>query len=141
MAQSAKRPTLDFSSGHDLMVHEIELHVGLCPDSAEPAWDSLSLSASPPTCLSLSLTKICIFLKMGSGEVLHGGVLGLVLVCFCLILRWDYNVHLLLRTTTLRQGPGFNLKKNKTVTSNLHMLPCNVPRCNMLVLTLPAPRS
>ena len=42
--------TLDFGSGHDVMVRGIEPHVGLCTDSVEPAWDSLSLS------LSLSLT-------------------------------------------------------------------------------------
>ena len=36
-AQSVKCPTLDYSSGHDLMV-------GSCVASAEPAWDSLSLS-------------------------------------------------------------------------------------------------
>ena len=50
MARSVKRPTLDFGSGHDLMVQEFEPHGGLCPDSVEPAWDSLSpsLSALPP---------------------------------------------------------------------------------------------
>ena len=48
-------PTLDLSSGHDLTVHEIEPHVGLCADRGEPAWDSLSL-CSPYLCsLSLSL--------------------------------------------------------------------------------------
>ena len=47
VAQSVQRLTLDFSSGHDLTVHEIEPHVGLQADSAESAWDSLSsLSAS-----------------------------------------------------------------------------------------------
>ena len=39
-----KHPTLDFGSGHDLMIREFESHVGLCADSKEPAWDSLSLS-------------------------------------------------------------------------------------------------
>ena len=50
MAQSVKRLTLDFGSGHDLMVRGIEPRVGLCADSVEPAWDFLSLSL-----LSLSL--------------------------------------------------------------------------------------
>ena len=36
-AQLVKHPTLDFGSGHDLTVHGIELHVGLCDDSTEPA--------------------------------------------------------------------------------------------------------
>ena len=43
MAQLVKCLTLDFSSGHDLMVHEFEPHIGLCADRAEPAWDPLSL--------------------------------------------------------------------------------------------------
>ena len=53
---SVKCLTLHFSSGHDLTVHEIEPRVGLCANSAEPAWDSLSLSLSlllslsPHTC-------------------------------------------------------------------------------------------
>ena len=46
MAQLVKRPTLDFSSGRDLTVHEIKLCVGLCADSVEPAWESVSPSLS-----------------------------------------------------------------------------------------------
>ena len=46
-AQSVKCPTLDFSSGHDLTVCEIEPCVGLCTDSMEPVWDSLSPSLCP----------------------------------------------------------------------------------------------
>ena len=53
VSQSVRRPTLDFGSGHDLTVHEIELHVGLCTDSVDPAWDSLSHS------LSLPLPHLC----------------------------------------------------------------------------------
>ena len=48
VAQSVKRQTLDFSSGHDLMVCEFEPCIRLCADSMEPAWDSLSL---PLPCL------------------------------------------------------------------------------------------
>ena len=51
MAQPAKHLTLGFGSGHDLTVCEFESHVGLYADSAEPAWDSVSLS------LPLSLSK------------------------------------------------------------------------------------
>ena len=67
VAQSVKRPTLHLGSGHDLTVREFEPPVGLCVDSVEPAWDSLSPSLSaplPPTYvhslslpLSLSLSK------------------------------------------------------------------------------------
>ena len=46
MAQLVKSLTLDFGLGHDGAVSEIEPDVGLCVDSAEPAWDSLSLSLS-----------------------------------------------------------------------------------------------
>ena len=62
---SVRRPTLDFSSGHDLTVHGFEPYIGLCADSAEPSWDflplslsaSLKLSAPPPLSLSLKINK------------------------------------------------------------------------------------
>ena len=59
VAQLVERPTLGFSSGHDLTVCEFEPCIGLCADSAEPAWDSLSpsLSASSLLACSLSLSK------------------------------------------------------------------------------------
>ena len=57
VAQSVKHPTLGLGSGHDFEVLEFEPHA----DSAEPAWDSLSLSAPPLltrcVCLSLSQNK------------------------------------------------------------------------------------
>ena len=59
VAQSAKRLTLDFSSGHDLTVREFKPHIRLCADGMEPAWDSLSLLSLPLLCafsLSLSLS-------------------------------------------------------------------------------------
>ena len=37
VAQSVKRPTLDFGSGHDLMVPEIGPHIGLHADILKPA--------------------------------------------------------------------------------------------------------
>ena len=42
--------TSGFDSGHDLIVCEFKPRIGLWADSAEPAWDSLSLSLSfsPP---------------------------------------------------------------------------------------------
>ena len=58
MVQSVKLPTLDFGSGHDLMVCEFEPHIGLHADSVEPL-QILSLPLSLPLpcslCLSLSL--------------------------------------------------------------------------------------
>ena len=61
MAQSFGHLTLDFGSGHDLTVHGFKPRTVLGAGSAEPAWDSLSLSlflsAPPPlVCLSLSLS-------------------------------------------------------------------------------------
>ena len=60
MTQLIECPTLDLGSGHDLIIGEIELHVGLCADNAEPAWDALSPSLSLPLLyllfLSLSLS-------------------------------------------------------------------------------------
>ena len=66
VAQLVKWPTLGFSSGHDLVVHEIEFCIGLCADGTKPAWDSLSpsLTTPPPPPLvsvcthTLSLSKI-----------------------------------------------------------------------------------
>ena len=57
VARLVKPLTLDFVSGHDLLVCEIELlvceielRVRFCADSVEAAWDSLSLSlCSSPT--------------------------------------------------------------------------------------------
>ena len=56
VAQSVKCLTLDFGSGHDLTVHEIKPCIGLCTDSPEPAWDSLSLSLPLPHLCALSLS-------------------------------------------------------------------------------------
>ena len=56
MAQSVKPLTLDFGSGHDLMVGETEPRIRLYADSAEPALDSLSPVSAPPL-LSLSLSQ------------------------------------------------------------------------------------
>ena len=44
--QSIKRLALDFSSGHELMVHEFKPHIRLYTDIVEPTWDSLSPSPS-----------------------------------------------------------------------------------------------
>ena len=55
VAQSGKRPTLDFSSGHNLTVCGFQPHVGLCTNSTEHAQDSLSLPLSAPTLLARSL--------------------------------------------------------------------------------------
>ena len=54
MAQSFERPTFGFGSGHDFILHGFEPHVGLCADSAGPAWDSLSPSLSASPLLSFS---------------------------------------------------------------------------------------
>ena len=55
VAQSVKRLTLDFGSGHDLMVCDFKARIGLCANSSEPAWDSLSLSLFLPLPCALSL--------------------------------------------------------------------------------------
>ena len=72
-----RRLTLGFGSGHDLVVREIRPHVGLCADSVEPAWDSLSLclsvslslSLSPPLSLPLScLSSLCASLSLSLSQ-------------------------------------------------------------------------
>ena len=57
VAQSVEHLTLDLGSGHDLTICGIEPHVGLCADSMEPTWDSVSPSLSAPPLLVLSLSK------------------------------------------------------------------------------------
>ena len=59
VAQWVEHLTLDFGSGHNLIVHEFKPGIGLCTDSVEPAWNSLSLPLSLPLpfLLSLSLSK------------------------------------------------------------------------------------
>ena len=54
MAQSVEYLTLHFGAGHHLMVHEIKPHMGLCTDSTEPAWDSLSPYLCVPSPSSLT---------------------------------------------------------------------------------------
>ena len=56
-AQSVKPPTLDFSSGHAVMVHEIEPQVGLYTNSMGSAWGSLSLSLCPSPTHASTLSK------------------------------------------------------------------------------------
>ena len=48
VAQSVKHLTLGFGSGHHLTIHEFEPLIGLCADSLELAWDSLSTVNFPP---------------------------------------------------------------------------------------------
>ena len=74
VAQSVKRPTLDFGSGHDLTVREFKPRIGLCTHSEEPALDPLSPSLCPsPACillsLSLSLSKINKCKQTNSGHL------------------------------------------------------------------------
>ena len=59
LAGSVKCLTLDFGSGHDFMANDLKPHFWLCAESAEPAWDPLSihlsLFPSPASSFSLSL--------------------------------------------------------------------------------------
>ena len=54
MVQVVKHLTLDFGSGHDLVVCGFEPHVGLCADGVEHAWDLLSPCLPLPCSFSLS---------------------------------------------------------------------------------------
>ena len=57
VAQLVERLTLDFGSGHDNTVPEIEPRIRLYAHGAEPAWDSLSPSVCPCPARNLSLSK------------------------------------------------------------------------------------
>ena len=54
MIQLVKRPTLDFSPGHDLTVHEFEPCIRLHAVSMDPAFDP----PSPSPSLSLKINKL-----------------------------------------------------------------------------------
>ena len=71
MTQLVKHPTLGFGSGHDPIVGEFAFPIGLCADSVEPAWDSLSLPLSPPLppSLFLSINKLKTEKKFAPGGV------------------------------------------------------------------------
>ena len=66
MGGSVRHPTLDFGSGLDLTVREIEPRIGLHVVNMEPACDSLSpcLSAPPPLTGALSLLSLSLSLKV-----------------------------------------------------------------------------
>ena len=51
MVQSVECLTLDFGSGHDLIICGMEPCIRLYADSTDPAWDSLSPSLSAPPLL------------------------------------------------------------------------------------------
>ena len=57
MAQLVKHLIPDFGSSRDLTVGGFEPHIGLCADSKEPAWDSLSPSLSGMPSLMKNKTK------------------------------------------------------------------------------------
>ena len=60
VAQSVEPPTLDFGSDHGLVVRGIKPCIRLCAVSAEPTWDSLSLSL----CSSLLVLSLSFSLKI-----------------------------------------------------------------------------
>ena len=55
MPQLVKPPTLDFSSGYDLIGHDLPDLTSGSVCNVEPAWDSLFPSLSAPPLLTLSL--------------------------------------------------------------------------------------
>ena len=55
MAQPVTYLTAGSGPSHDLTVCEFKPRIGLCADSAEPAWDSLSPILSAPPLLMLFL--------------------------------------------------------------------------------------
>ena len=57
MAQLVRHPTVEYGSGHDLMVRGFEPRVWLLTDSMEPSWDSLCASSSFFLFLSLKINK------------------------------------------------------------------------------------
>ena len=83
MAQSVEHPILGF--GMISRFRGFEPRVRLCADSAEPAWDSLSLSLCPSPAyavsLSLKINKLFFFNIGCSDLVLAGSSLSPLLLC------------------------------------------------------------
>ena len=74
MAQSVEHLTLELGSGHDLTVYGFEPHIGLCTDSVEPSWDSLSASLSLTLTLCPYPAHMCsLFLKINKFEKRNQG--------------------------------------------------------------------
>ena len=74
-----KHPTLGFGSGHDLTVHELEPSLGLCTDSMEAAWDSVSLPLCPSPAhtvsVSFKINKVKKYIWFSVRFVNEGGLL------------------------------------------------------------------
>ena len=90
VAQSVKCSTLGFGSGCALKGQELKPHIGLCADSADPAWDSLSpsLSLFPVHSISLKINKLKIKFKKKRKCCLHGNLNSSILfidMSFCKI--------------------------------------------------------
>ena len=67
MTQLAKRPTLEFNSGYDLMVRGFNTHIGPALTVRTLLGNlSPSLSAPPPLMILLSLSKINIKKKQST---------------------------------------------------------------------------
>ena len=67
VVQEVERPTLGFSSGHDLPICEFEPRIGLLAVSIEPASDPLSPSLSvPPPLARWSVLPLSLSLIRGS---------------------------------------------------------------------------
>ena len=58
VVQLLNGPTLGYGSGRGLAVREFEPCIGLCADSAGPAWDYVSVPLSAPPLLMLSLSHL-----------------------------------------------------------------------------------
>ena len=100
MAQ-VKHLTLDFGSCHHLMVCELKPCIGLRADSAEPAWDSLSLCPSLVHFLSPSLSLSLSLKKKKSLKKCYG----MVVIKMASGAKPPHNPHSLSRRITLSKSP------------------------------------
>lgn len=57
VSQSVEHPALGIGSGHHLMIHEFEPHIGLFADGVVPAWNLVSPPLCPSPACALSYIK------------------------------------------------------------------------------------
>ena len=114
--------TLDFGSGHDIMVCKFKPCIGLSAVNAEPTLDPLSpfLSAPPLPC-SCSLSPKQINIKRKKNEILQFTMTWMELVCIMLSEisrpekdKYSLTFHSYVDKTDEHMGRGRNREGNKS---------------------------
>ena len=88
MVQLVERLTLDFGSGHDLLVRGFEAPGGLHADGMEPAWDSLS---------QVTISRFVSSSPTSGSSLIAGSLLGILCLLLSLPLPCSLSIALSLK--------------------------------------------